>query len=287
MKKAKFFNMRRKAITLDVASYIFLGALSLVWVFPLFWLLLTSFRGEPGQFTTYFFPRQWTLNNYIRLFTDTTFNYWRWMLNTITVAVCSMFIATFLNLSTAYVMSRYRFRWRNRLLKISLILGMFPGFMSMIAVYYLLLSVGLTQRLVALVAVYSLSAGLGFFIAKGFFDTIPRALDEAARIDGASGAMVYFRVVLPMSKPIMVYTALMAFLAPWMDFIFANIIMFGNRDGWTVAVGLYNMIVGAYASQYATTFAAGAVLVAVPITTLFIFLQKYFVEGVTGGAVKG
>ncbi|MBQ2391203.1 MAG: ABC transporter permease subunit, partial [Clostridia bacterium] len=234
------------------------------------------------------FPKSYTLDNYIRLFTETQlFSYGKWFLNTLIVAVFSCLITTVLTLSVAYAMSRLRFRLRKSYMNIALVLGMFPAFMSMIAVYYVLKTVGLTQSLLALVLVYSGSAGLSFYVAKGFFDTVPRSLDEAARIDGANAAQIFYKVTLPLSQPMIVYTAMTAFMAPWADFIFARVIMGDNYDKYTVAVGLYTMLSRELIDKYFTQFAAGSVLIAIPITVLFIALQRFYVEGVTGGAVKG
>lgn len=268
--------------------YAVLIILSLIWLFPVFWIVLTSFRQEQGSFVSYFFPRSYTLDNYIRLFTETQlFSYGKWFLNTLIVAVFSCLITTVLTLSVAYAMSRLRFRLRKSYMNIALVLGMFPAFMSMIAVYYVLKTVGLTQSLLALVLVYSGSAGLSFYVAKGFFDTVPRSLDEAARIDGANAAQIFYKVTLPLSQPMIVYTAMTAFMAPWADFIFARVIMGDNYDKYTVAVGLYTMLSRELIDKYFTQFAAGSVLIAIPITVLFIALQRFYVEGVTGGAVKG
>lgn len=268
--------------------YAVLIILSLIWLFPVLWIVLTSFRQEQGSFVSYFFPKSYTLDNYIRLFTETQlFSYGKWFLNTLIVAVFSCLITTVLTLSVAYAMSRLRFRLRKSYMNIALVLGMFPAFMSMIAVYYVLKTVGLTQSLLALVLVYSGSAGLSFYVAKGFFDTVPRSLDEAARIDGANAAQIFYKVTLPLSQPMIVYTAMTAFMAPWADFIFARVIMGDNYDKYTVAVGLYTMLSRELIDKYFTQFAAGSVLIAIPITVLFIALQRFYVEGVTGGAVKG
>lgn len=268
--------------------YAVLIILSLIWLFPVFWIVLTSFRQEQGSFVSYFFPKSYTLDNYIRLFTETQlFSYGKWFLNTLIVAVFSCLITTVLTLSVAYAMSRLRFRLRKSYMNIALVLGMFPAFMSMIAVYYVLKTVGLIQSLLALVLVYSGSAGLSFYVAKGFFDTVPRSLDEAARIDGANAAQIFYKVTLPLSQPMIVYTAMTAFMAPWADFIFARVIMGDNYDKYTVAVGLYTMLSRELIDKYFTQFAAGSVLIAIPITVLFIALQRFYVEGVTGGAVKG
>jgi arabinogalactan oligomer/maltooligosaccharide transport system permease protein len=177
---------------------------------------------------------------------------------------------------------------RKPIMNIAMILGLFPGFMSMIAIYYILKALGLTQSLTALVIVYSVSAGLGFYIGKGFFDTIPDSLIEAAKIDGAVQSRIFFSIILPISRPIIVYTALIAFMVPWMDFIFARIIL-GEQNVHlhTTAVGLYYMLFGQRVdSNVFTLFAAGCLLIAVPIVSLFLSMQKFYVEGVTAGAVK-
>ncbi len=272
----------------NAAVYVLLIVLAVLWLIPIFFLVVHSFRGEPGATVRYLFPRTWTLSNYVRLFTETElFNFPRWYMNTLIVSVASCALSTLYVLMISYALSRLRFSGRGTYMRAGLILNMFPGFMSMIAVYFILKAVGLTQSLLALILVYSGSAALTYYVAKGFFDTIPYALDEAARIDGASKATIFWRITLPLSKPIVVYTVLMSFMAPWMDYIFASVIMKDNYDNYTVALGLFQMISRENIYDYFTRFCAGAVLVAVPIALLFLFMQKYYVEGVTGGAVKG
>ena len=272
----------------DAASYVALTVLSFIWLLPIFWVIMTSFREESGSYTSYFFPKGYTINNYVRLLTETDqFNFPRWFANTLFVAVCSCIISTFFVLSVSYVMSRMRFKMRKPLMNISMILGMFPGFMSMIAVYYILKGIGITQSLLALIMVYSGGAGLGFTIAKGFFDTLPKALDEAAYLDGATRLQTFFKITLPLSKPIVVYTVLTSFMGPWMDFVFASVIMGDNYNNYTVALGLFKMLEREFINEYYTQFAAGCVLISIPIAALFISMQKYYVEGVSGGAVKG
>lgn len=268
--------------------YIILTVSAIIWIMPLAWLIMTSFRGETQVYIPYIFPKEWTFDNYIRLFTDTSVvNYPRWFLNTLVVAACSCVISTVAVLMVSYAFSRLRFKSRKKFLNIGMILGMFPGFMTMIAVYYLLKAMGLTQNLVSLIIVYSAGAALGYFIAKGFFDTIPRALDEAATIDGATKNQIFWKIILPMSKPIVVYTVLTSFTGPWADFILARVIMGDNIDNYTIALGLWKMVDKQYIDKYFLNFCAGAVVIAIPITALFLKMQKYYVEGVTGGAVKG
>lgn len=280
--------MKKRRFAGTAAVYILLTLLAILWLIPIFFLIVHSFRGEPGATVRYLFPRTWTLDNYVRLFTETElFNFPRWYANTLLVSVLSCVISTAYVLMISYAFSRLRFRARGAMMKAGLVLNMFPGFMSMIAVYFILKAVGLTQSLAALVLVYSASSALTYYVAKGFFDTIPRALDEAAHIDGASRAMIFWRITLPLSRPIIVYTVLMSFMAPWMDYIFASVIMKDNYDSYTVALGLFQMISRENLYEYFTLFCAGSVLVAVPISLLFLFLQRYYVEGITGGAVKG
>ena len=268
--------------------YALLTVLGILWILPLIWLVLISFREEPGAFTTYILPKGYTLNNYIKLFTETQlFNYPRWYLNTFIVAVCSCILSSFFILAISYTLSRLRFKMRKPIMNIALVLGMFPGFMSMIAIYHILKAMGLQQSLLSLVLVYSGVAGLQYYIAKGFFDTIPRSLDEAAIIDGATRNTIFWKITLPMSKPIITYTVLMAFVAPWIDFIFVSVIMKDNYQNYTIALGLFQMLSRENLYDYFTQFCAGGVLIAIPITILFIKMQKNYVEGVTGGSVKG
>jgi arabinogalactan oligomer/maltooligosaccharide transport system permease protein len=265
-----------------------LALLSVIWLLPLAWLLMTSFRAESGAYTPYLFPKGWTFANYTRLFTDTgLFNYPRWYANTFIVAVCSCAVSTLFVLMVAYTFSRLRFKARTAMMNVALVLGMFPGFMSMIAVYHVLKAVGLEQSLAALILVYSGGAGMSYYISKGFFDTVPRSMDEAALLDGATRSQVMWKIILPMSKPTITYTVLTSFMAPWVDFIIASVIMKDRYENYTIAVGLYRMLERENIYAFYTRFCAGAVLIAIPITILFITMQRYYVGGVTGGAVKG
>lgn len=280
--------MSRHKKIVSICLHAILTILAIIWLIPVFWLVLSSFRVEKGAYTSNLWPSGFTLDNYIRLFTDRRlFDFPRWFMNTLFVATCSCLITTILTLMVAYVYSRLRFRSRKGLMNISLILGMFPGFMSMIAIYHFMKAIGLDQTLLALILVYSGGAALNYYIAKGFFDTIPRSLDEAARIDGANRHTIFWRIILPNSKPIVVNTAINAFIAPWVDFIFVSVIMKDNYMNYTVAKGLYTMVDKANIFEYYTAFCAGAVLVSIPIVCLFIRLQKYYVAGVTAGASKG
>ncbi|MBO5148446.1 MAG: ABC transporter permease subunit [Clostridia bacterium] len=273
----------------SVFGQLILTALSVIWIIPLFYLAVQSFRGEPGAWSPTFFPQEWTLDNYKRLFTQTNFPYW--YLNTLIIAIISCVITTSFVLAVSYAFSRMKFKLRKPMMNMMLILGMFPGFMSMSAVYFLLkiLLPNNYQSMASLIIVYSAGAALSYYVAKGFFDTVPKSLDEAARIDGAGRARIFAKIILPLSKSIIIYTVLISFISPWCDFIFVSYIMSGVPDTtkYTVALGMYRWLERESIQQYFTTFCAAAVVVAVPITLLFMWLQKYYVEGVTGGAVKG
>ena len=283
----------KKSVSSRVSNFfihVFLAMLAAVWVLPIFWIILTSFRAEPGSYVSTFFPKGYTLANYIKLFTDrNVLNFPRMFANTLIIAVFTCIISTFFVLSVSYSLSRMRFKLRKPYMNLAMILGLFPGFMAMIAEYYILKALGLTEgsavRL-ALIIVYSAGTGLGFQIAKGYFDTIPRSVDEAAIMDGATQWQVFTRITMPLSKPIIIYTVMTSFIAPWVDFIFAKVIVRANADQFTVAIGLWNMLQKEYINQWYTSFAAGAVIISLPIAILFVYMQKFYVEGMSG-AVKG
>ena len=279
---------RRRAINLLV--HIFLAVLAIIWLLPIVWIVLTSFRAEPGAYTKTFLPQGYTLNNYVKLLTDrNVLNFPRMFKNTLIISVISCVISTFFVLSVAFSLSRLRFGFRKTYMNMAMILGLFPGFMTMVAQYFILKSMGLTEGSairIGLIVVYSACTGLGFQISKGFFDTIPRSIDEAAIIDGATKWQVFTRITLPLAKPIVIYTVMTSFMAPWVDFIFAKVLCRANADQFTVAIGLWNMLQKEYIYQWYTCFAAGAVLISIPIAILFLYMQQFYVEGMSG-AVKG
>ncbi len=283
--------MRAKRFITNTACHILLAILSFIWVLPIFYVILTSFRKEGGSYKTYIFPKEYTLDNYINLFKGSSIiNFNKWFMNTLIIAIFSTLIAAFFTLCVSYVMSRLRFKMRKTFLNIALILGMFPGFMSMIAVYYILKGLGFLEtgvlKQVALVLVYSGGAGLGFYMAKGFFDMIPRTIDEAAYIDGATKWDTFLHITIPMSKPIITYTLITAFMGPWVDYIFAKVIMGNDTPYYTIAIGLWTMLEKEYVEYYYTQFYAGCVVISIPLCILFLLTQKCYVEGVSG-AVKG
>lgn len=283
--------MKKKKFIVNTACHILLAVLSVIWVLPIVYVILTSFRAELGTYKSYIIPKKFTLDNYINLINGNgLINFKQWFMNTLIIAIFVMLISGFLVIAVSYCMSRLRFKMRKPFMNVALILGMFPGFMSMFAIYYILKGLGFletgTLKQIALVMVYSGGAGLGFYMAKGFFDTIPKTIDEAAYIDGASKWETFIHITLPMSKPIITYTLLTAFMGPWTDYIFAKVILGQDIKYYTIAIGLWTMLEAEYINNYYTQFYAGCVLISIPIAILFLITQKCYVEGVSG-AVKG
>jgi len=268
-------------------GYIVLALMTVIWLFPILWILLTSFRGESGYYVGYFIPKTFTLDNYIKLFeTDGPLPFAKWWLNTFFVASISCVLNTLIVLITSFVLSRQRFQGRTLLMKAMMVIGMFPGFMSMIAVYNILKGMGMSQSLGALILVNVASSAMGYYICKGFLDTVPKAMDEAAHIDGATNFTIFYKIMMPMAKPIVIYQLMSAFMGPWGDYIFPSLLLGDKQSSYTVAIGLKWLTDQQRIETYYTQFAAGAVLVSVPIVILFTMLQKYYVEGMSG-AVKG
>lgn len=288
--RSKKIGQKGRRIISNTIIYVILVLISIIWVFPFFYLIVQSLRIDNPGLSLTLFPEDWQygLDNYIKLFTDDAYNFGRWYLNTLMIAVLTTVFQTILVLMTAYALSRLRFKGRKGLMKFMLIIGMFPGFLGMICIYKILQAVGLQTSIFGLFLVYIAGSAMNYYISKGFFDTIPRSLDEAALIDGANRNTVFWRIIIPLSKPIVVYTVLTAFLAPWGDFMMANYLVGrGSQEAFTVAVGLQKWIQPTLSGMYFTRFCAGGVFVSIPIVILFFWLQRYYVEGVTGGAVKG
>ncbi len=283
--------MKTKRTIGNAITYIVLIVISFVWLFPFVCLFLQSLRSYNeggGGMVEYLLPKQFSLDSYAFLLSEES-QFVRWYGNTLIIAAFVALFQTIVVLCVSYALSRMRFKGRTFLMKFWLILGMFPGFLTMICLYFLLKQFGLTQAgaIPGLILIAVASSGMGYYVIKGYFDTIPKALDEAARIDGASRARVFFTMIIPMSKPIIIYAALVAFMAPWCDYVFASYVAFGYSDSYNVAVAMQRWVWTNDYQGYFTRFCAGGMLIAVPVTILFICLQKYYVEGVTGGAVKG
>ncbi|HEL2197939.1 TPA: ABC transporter permease subunit [Streptococcus suis] len=262
--------------------YCMLILVSFIFLFPCIWLILASFS-QSGTIYSFdgFFPTSYSLKSFITLFTDTDlYNYPRWFLNTLFIASMSCILGTFLVILTAYAMSRFYFNGKNALMKTTMVLGIFPSFMGMIAVYLLMTQFNLINQLWGLVLIYSAAAPMGYLTQKGFFDTISYSIDEAARMDGATSFQIFWHIHLPLSRPIITYTALTNFAWPWSDFILPKLLL-KEKNLYTVAVGLMNLDETEFAR-----FAAGSIFIAVPIVVLYFLLIKNMVNGLTAGAVK-
>ena len=283
-------SVRAKRMVTDVVVHIFLVIVAVVWLIPFIWLVAHSFRADEGQFCKTFFPQNYSLKNYIALFTEfDVMNFPRMFMNTFFIACCSCVISTFFVLAVSYCTSRLKWKMRKPYMNMAMIITLFPGFMSMVAIYFLLKSFGLTEgdKLpLALIICYSAGAGTGFYVMKGYMDTIPKALDEAAYLDGATKWQTFTRITLPLCKPMIVYQIITSFMGPWMDFVFAKIIVRAEAKYFTVSIGLWSMLEREYVTRWFTRFCAGAVLVALPISILYIITQKFYQEAMAGG-VKG
>ncbi len=286
MNNKKGLGMHAKRTIGDIIIYIILTVMSIIWLTPFVCIVLQSFRTESTWQVGYVIPKVWGLDNYKAIFAS---DFVRWYINTLIIATVVAIVNTIFVLCMSYTLSRFRFKMREALMKFMLILGLFPGMLSIIILYRLLKDMGLymANAVPGLILVGCASSAMGYYVSKGFFDTIPKSLDESARIDGANRAQVLFKIILPLSKPIVINTILTAFMAPWGDFVFAKILAVNTSAGMNVAVGLNSWLSLDMIDKNYTKFCAGGVVVAIPVTLLFLALQKYYVEGVTGGSVKG
>ena len=289
-KKEVTGGMRAKRLTGDIVTYIILASMCVIWLMPFFWVIMQSFRDGIGQYISTFLPKAYTLNNYKALFTDfSVMNFPRMFLNTFFVACCTCVISTFFVLAVSYSLSRVKWKMRKPYMNMAMVITLFPGFMSMVAVYFILKALGMTEGdkiYLSLIICYSSGAGVGFHVMKGYMDTIPKALDEAAMIDGCTRWQVFTKVTLPLCKPMIVYQVITSFMGPWMDFVFAKVIAGAKSQYWTVSIGLFNMLEKEYVEVWFVRFCAGAVLISIPIAVLYLLTQKMYQEAM-GGAVKG
>ena len=290
MKTPTKSSLKTKRVTGDVITYIFLVIMSIVWLLPFFWLLMQSFRAGRGQFISTFLPAEYTLDNYKALFTEfEVMNFPRMFLNTFVIACFSCLISTTFVLCVSYCTSRLKWKMRKPYMNMAMILNLFPGFMTMVAVYFILKALGLTEGNwipVSLVIVFSAGAGTGFYVMKGFMDTIPKALDEAAALDGCTRWQIFTKITLPLCKPMIVYQLITSFMGPWVDFVFAKVIVRTEAKFFTVSIGLWSMLEKEYVDVWFVRFCAGAVLVSIPIAVLFMITQKFYQEAISR-AVKG
>lgn len=277
-------NYKLSKIIEKIILYAILVMLCIITLTPVIWIVLSSFQSGTSLFSSSIIPKNPTLIHYKELFTETDFP--KWYMNTFKIATINMVLSVILTTLTAYAFSRFKFKGRKQGLMALMILQMFPAFLAMTAIFMLINKLGLLDSHWGLILVY---AGgqipYNTWLCKGFFDGIPRSLDEAAKIDGASNMTIFVKVILPLAQPIITLVALTNFMGPWFDFIFPQILLKSSSNK-TLAMGLFQWVQKQQNTEF-TRFAAGAILVAIPTTLLFVFLQKYIVEGLASGATKG
>jgi arabinogalactan oligomer/maltooligosaccharide transport system permease protein len=283
-KTVKNKNFKLTKLIEKLILYAILVMLCIITLTPVIWIVLSSLQSGTSLFSSTLIPKNITFIHYKELFTETDFP--KWYMNTLKIATINMFVSVILTTLTAYAFSRFKFKGRKQGLMALMILQMFPAFLAMAAIYILISKLGLLDSHWGLILVYA-GGQIPFntWLCKGFFDGIPRSLDEAAKIDGASNMTIFVKVILPLAQPIITLVALTNFMGPWFDFIFPQILL-RSSDKKTLAIGLFDWVQKQQNTQF-TRFAAGAILVAIPITLLFVFLQKYIVEGLSSGATKG
>lgn len=278
-----------RRITGDIFAHLFLAILAVIWLVPIVWVFAESFNKNTAPYTSSFFPKEWTLDNYKVLFTDrNVLDFPKMFMTTFIIACFTCVSSVIFVLSVAYCMSRMRFRVRKTFMNVVLILGMFPGIMAVTAIYFILKALGLSSgamTTVALILVYSAGSGAGFYVMKGYMDTIPTSLDEAALLDGCTRFQVFYKIIIPICKPMIVYQAIIGFLTPWLDFVMAKVIC-RTQSNYTVALGLWLMLQKEYIQNWYARFAAAAVVISIPIAILFIVMQRFYQESMSG-SVKG
>ena len=278
-----------RRVTGDIFAHLFLAILAVIWLVPIVWVFAESFNKNTAPYTSSFFPKEWTLDNYKVLFTDrNVLDFPKMFMTTFIIACFTCGISVIFVLSVAYCMSRMRFRVRKTFMNVVLILGMFPGIMAVTAIYFILKALGLSSgamTTVALILVYSAGSGAGFYVMKGYMDTIPTSLDEAALLDGCTRFQVFYKIIIPICKPMIVYQAIIGFLTPWLDFVMAKVIC-RTQSNYTVALGLWLMLQKEYIQNWYARFAAAAVVISIPIAILFIVMQRFYQESMSG-SVKG
>lgn len=265
--------------------YLIIAVVAVIIFYPLVWTVGMSFNQGTSLYSSTLIPENFSLDHYKWLFSEDS-DYLLWYKNSLIVSTANAIGSVVLTSLVAYTFSRYQFVGRKNGLYIFLLLQMFPVMMAMVALYIFLNMLGLLDTLTGLILIY-LGGQIPFnaWLVKGYFDTIPRELDEAAKIDGAGHLRIFWSVMLPLAKPILAVVALFNFMAPLFDFLLPTIVL-SSEENYTLAVGLYNFINDQFSNNF-TRFAAGSVLIAVPIAAVYLFLQRYLISGLAAGGTKG
>jgi len=278
MKRSKFIRLS--------LSYLLLLAISVVIIYPLVWTVGASFNPGNSLMGASILPENPTILHYQELFSGERVAYGTWYWNSLKISFMTMLLTLISVSCTAYAFSRFRFKGRENGLMLFLLLQMIPQFSALIAIFVLAQMMGLINSHLALILVYvGGMIPMNTYLMKGYLDAIPKDLDESARMDGAGNFRIFIEIIMPLSKPILAVIALFSFTGPLGDFILASVIL-RTPDKFTLPIGLYNLVVEKMGASY-TTYAAGAVLIALPVAILYLSLQKYFVSGLTAGSTKG
>lgn len=279
-------NMKRNKIIRLTLSYLVIGIMAVIVIYPLLWIVGSSLNPGTSLSGSTMFPKNPTTEHYKYLFDLEKSNYLLWYWNSMKISIITMVLTVASVSLTAYSFSRYRFVGRKNGLITFLILQMIPNFAALIAIFVLATRTGLIDTHLGLILVYvGGQIPMNTYLMKGYLDTIPKELDESAKMDGAGHLRIFFQIVMPLAKPILAVVALFSFIAPFGDFILARILL-RTDEKFTLLVGLYEMVAKQFGNEF-TKFAAGAVLIAVPIALLFLLFQRYFVSGLTAGGTKG
>lgn len=261
-------------------------------IFPILWIVSASFNPSSSLATQRLIPENANLDNFRTLFTSEVFPFPLWMWNSVKVTTISTVLALFVTTIAAYAFSRFRFSGRNSLMKIMLLLQVFPSLLSIVAIFYLINQVGDVipyfglDSHAGLILVYLGGAmSINIWLLKGFFDTIPRDIDESAMVDGATHWQIFTRLLFPLMRPMLVVVAILSFIGTFGDFILARILL-RSTESYTLMVGLQIYTSGMFSQKWGV-FAAGALLGALPIMIVYLFLQDQIIGGLTQGAVKG
>lgn len=261
-------------------------------LFPVLWVVSAAFTNDPSISSGNLIPRETTLDNFQRLFENPDQPYLRWYINTMALAIITAISTVLIAAMAAYAFSRFRFKGRKVGLMFLLLVQMFPQFLSLVAIYLIMsqitdvfAGIGL-DTLTGLGLVYlGGSMGVNAWLIKGFFDTIPMEIDESAKVDGATHGQIFWGIILPLAAPVLAVVGLLSFIGTINEFIIASALL-QSPENKTLAVGLQGFISQQYSENWGP-FAAGALLAAIPVVILFMFLQRFIVSGLTAGSVKG
>lgn len=267
-----------------ILVFVLLTSVALFTLYPLFYVVSAAFaKGQSiSSLDIIPFNNEFTLEHFKNLFKNT--GYIRWFKNTFIVAASTSVLTVIVSSLGAYVLSRFKFPMKKPMMVTMLILQIFPSMLGMIAIYVLLLRINGLDTLWGLVLVY-LAGNIPYntWLVKSYMDTIPRSLDEAAKLDGATPFQTFVKVILPITTPILSFLAIITFTAPWMDFIFPKLIL-RSSENMTLALGLFGFVTDKK-NEFAS-FAAGSLLVAIPFVIFFLFAQKRMISSLSAGAIK-